>query len=252
MCKHTIFLANDFVIHKHFIALDVTQAESENSELPTNVLDKLNALLEDSNDFSVQCLSTDSKSWESVVKYDRYFESMYCIKYNGEDSINEFVNIIKANKVLKAQDIAKFVLSKVECTQLKLQKLVYFCYADYLVKTGKPIIQEAPVPYQYGPVFESLRQEYKNYHDFQIPSDTSQRRQNIVLSRYFAADNKLEVYSSFVNTLNKYGQCTASQLISLTHRKNSPWSIAQSCGMPTIDAETIKAHHQVEELQTEA
>ncbi len=61
MCKHTIFLANDFVIHKRFIALDVTQAKSENSELPTNVLDKLNALLEDSNDFSVQCLSTDSK-----------------------------------------------------------------------------------------------------------------------------------------------------------------------------------------------
>lgn len=248
MCKHAIFLTNDFVIHKSFIALHVTYSQ-ENNELPKYVLNMLNSLLEDRNDFSLQCLSTDDTSWESVVTYDRYFESMYCIEYKGEESINEFVNIVKANKVLTAKDIAKFVLSKVECTQLKLQKLVYFCYADYLTKTGKAIIQETPVPYQYGPVFESLRQEYKEYHDQTIPSDTSQRRQSIVLSRYYAADNSLKVYSSFVNTINKYGQCTASQLVNLTHQKDSPWNVAQSCGMLIIDAETIKAHHQAEELK---
>ena len=45
-----------------------------------------------------------------------------------------------------------------------------------------------------------------------------------------------------------YGQYTASQLVELTHRENSPWSIARNFGMPTIDAETIKAKHKIEEL----
>lgn len=248
MCRHTIFLTNDFVIHKSFVALHVVHTEYKNGELPKYVLDKLNTLLADQGDFSVQCLTTSSETWESVVQYDRYFESMFCIEYKGEEEINDFVNIIKANKVLTAKDIAKFVLSKVECTQLKLQKLVYFCYADYLAKTGKAIISEEPVPYTYGPLFESLWKEYKKYHNSPIPADTSQRRQNIVLSRYYAADSKLKVYSSFADTINKYGQYSASQLVELTHRENSPWSIARNFGMPTIDAETIKAKHKIEEV----
>ena len=212
MYKHTIFLANDFILHKSFVVLHVVHTGSENGELPKYVLDKLNTLLADQGNFSVQCLATSSETWESVVQYDRYFESMYCIDYKGDESINEFVRIIQANKVLTAQDIAKFVLSKVECTYSKLQKLVCLCYADYLEKTGKAIIAESPVSSPDGLWFESLRREYGKYQDCLIPTDTSQRRQNVILSRYYAADNKLEVYSFFVDTINKYGQCTASQL----------------------------------------
>ena len=84
MCKHTIFLTNDFVVHKSFVALHVVHTGSENGELPKYVLDKLNTLLADQGDFSVQCLTTSSETWESVVQYDRYFESMYCIEYKGE------------------------------------------------------------------------------------------------------------------------------------------------------------------------
>ena len=80
------------------------------------MLDRLNSLLADQGDFSVQCLATSSETWESVVQYDRYFESMYCIDYKGDESINEFVRIIQANKVLTALDIAKFILCRVECT----------------------------------------------------------------------------------------------------------------------------------------
>lgn len=216
MCIHTIFLTTDFIEHKSFVALHVAHTRSENGELPKYVLDKLNTLLADQGNFSVQCLTTSSETWESVVQYDSYFESMYCIDYRNDENIKEFVNIIKANEILTAQDIAKFVLSKVECTYTKLQKLVYLCYTDYLAKTGKAVISELPTPSPDGPIFESLKQEYKKYHDYPIPADTSRRRQNIVLSRYYASDYKLEVYSSFVDTLNKYGQCTASQLVKLT------------------------------------
>ena len=204
MCKHTIFLTNDFVVHKSFVALHVVHTGSENGELPKYVLDKLNTLLADQGDFSVQCLTTSSETWESIVQYDRYFESMYCIDYKGKEEINDFVSIIKANKVLAAQDIAKFVLCKVECTYSKLQKLVYLCYADYLAKTGKAVISEVPVLSSNGYVFKSLKREYEKYRNCPIPADTSKKRQNIVLSRYFAADSTLKVYLSFENTINKY------------------------------------------------
>lgn len=204
MYRHAIFLANDFVAHKSFVALHVVHNGSENGELPKYVLDRLNSLLADQGDFSVQCLATSSETWESVVQYDRYFESMYCIDYKGDESIEEFVDIIKANKALTAQDIAKFVLCKVKCTYLKLQKLVYLCYANYLAETGKAVIAEAPVFSPDGPMFESLMMEYGKYKDSLIPADTSQRRQNVVLSRYFAADGTLKVYFSFTNTISNY------------------------------------------------
>lgn len=204
MYRHAIFLANDFVAHKSFVALHVIHNGSENGELPKYVLDRLNSLLADQGDFSVQCLATSSETWESVVQYDRYFESMYCIDYKGDESINEFVSIIKANKILTAQDIAKFVLSNVECTYSKLQKLVCLCYADYLEKTGKAIIAESPVSSPDGPGFESLSREYGKYQDRLIPADISQRRQNIVLSRYFAVDSTFEVYFSFMRTVSDY------------------------------------------------
>lgn len=201
MYRHAIFLANDFILHKSFVALHVVHTGSENGELPKYVLDRLNTLLADQGDFSVQCLTASSETWESVVQYDRYFESMYCIDHKGDESINEFVSIIQANKVLTALDIAKFILCRVECTYVKLQKLVYLCYADYLAETGKAIIAESPVSSPDEPGFESLRQEYGKYQDCLIPADISQRRQNIVLSRYFAVDSTLEVYFSFMNTV---------------------------------------------------
>jgi uncharacterized phage-associated protein len=246
MCKHAIFLTNDFVIHKQFIALHVVYADDTNAELPKAILNKLTLLLGAGTDFSVQCLITKDKSWQSVVDYDPYFEHMYPIEYTGDDSLKEYTDIIKANKILTPQDVAKFVLSRVQCTQLKLQKLVYFCYADYLVRTGKPVFAEQTLAYDYGPVYATLRKEYGEYKDKVIESDTSQRRKNIILSRYFAADNSLDIHASFNGTLNRYGDCTASELVELTHSPNSPWSITKEQGKQEISVEDILKYHKYE------
>lgn len=248
MYSHFILLTNDFVIHHSFIALHVVIKEGDSLDIAQNVVSKVNALLGKNSDFSSQFFATEDKSWKSVVDYDPYFEHMHNIDYAGHESIEEFVRIIKANKILTADDVSEFVLSRVKCTQLKLQKLVYFCYADYLAKTGKPVFAELPVLYQYGPVFESLRNEYKQYHDTEIPSDTSQRRQNIILSRYFAADNKLEIYASFNGTLARYGNKSASELVELTHRENSPWNVAKEENQKYISQETIQKYHYAETI----
>lgn len=45
MYIHAIFLTNDFIEHKSFVALHVVHTKFENGKLPLYVLDKLNTLL---------------------------------------------------------------------------------------------------------------------------------------------------------------------------------------------------------------
>lgn len=54
-------------------------------------------------------------------------------------------------------------MSKIKCTQLKLQKLVYFCFADYLCDTGKELFTDKIYAFKYGPVVDSVWKKYKDY-----------------------------------------------------------------------------------------
>lgn len=244
MFRHTILLTNDFVIHRSFVALDIAVSTDANN-IANNVIKKVNHDLNNSSDFSIQFVNTDSDTWDSVIKADPYFKSMYAIKYKNEASIKDFIKIIKANKVLSASDIANLILSRVECTQLKLQKLVYFCYADYLVKTGKKLFEENIIAYPYGPVVESLHDKYCSYGSNIITADQSPERKRIVDSRFLAADSKLGILSSCSKTIKKYQSFTASELVNLTHRHGSPWSMTPDRGI--ISQEAIVKYHNIEE-----
>lgn len=244
MFRHTILLTNDFVLHKSFVALDIAVAMG-NDNIANSVIEKVNEYLNNSSDFSIQFVNTNSETWFSVVESDPYFSKMYVIKYKDDASINEFVSIIKKNKVLSASDIANLVLSRVECTQLKLQKLVYFCYADYLVKTGKKLFAENVLAYPYGPVIESLHDKYCGYGSNTINADHSAERRRIVDSRFLAADSKLNILTTCLKTIKKYQSFTASELVNLTHRHGSPWSMTEDRAV--INQETIIKYHSIEE-----
>lgn len=247
--NHTILLDNDFVVHKKFIALHYAAPISEDFDVAQSVIQRLKNFLGNDAFFSAQCLTTESASWQSVVDYDPYFRKMYNIEYDGDRSLAEFTEICRANKILHATDIAKLVLSRVECTQLKLQKLVYFCFADYLEKTGKQLFAEHPVAYKYGPVFKSLRIEYGSNDDQIIIADRSVRRQSVVDSRFLAADKTLGILRSCLETIDRYGGYSPSDLINLTHKKDSPWSFTYDpCCQKIIPNELIIKQHYVERV----
>jgi uncharacterized phage-associated protein len=48
-------------------------------------------------------------------------------------------------------------------TPMKLQKMMYFLYRDYLKQTNEPLFAERFMTWKYGPVLESVYQEYKGY-----------------------------------------------------------------------------------------
>lgn len=65
----------------------------------------------------------------------------------------------------KAIDIAKYII--MYCTQrevtvsnIKLQKILYFVYGVYLVRTGSPLFEDEFRAWQYGPVVEAVYNEF--------------------------------------------------------------------------------------------
>ncbi|MDT2260634.1 hypothetical protein P7H06_15540 [Paenibacillus larvae] len=82
-------------------------------------------------------IATDSVTWRSVVEKDSFFEDVFVTT-----DIEKFVRLIAEDQELKAYDVAKFILSTVQVSHLKLQKLLYYVYADFLLATGKKLFKE--------------------------------------------------------------------------------------------------------------
>lgn len=105
---------------------------------------------------SIHKLITESTSWESVVKKDSFFEGI------DVQSEEDFLNSIRMDHQLTASNVARFIPSATRVTHLKLQKLLYYVYAEFLLKTSEALFNEPLVAYAYGPVVESVYHRYKN------------------------------------------------------------------------------------------
>lgn len=70
--------------------------------------------------------------------------------------------------IYQSMDIANFIVSlgiesKDYLTNLKLQKVLYFLNASFLVEKDKPLLDESFSRWTYGPVIESVYSEFKTY-----------------------------------------------------------------------------------------
>lgn len=70
--------------------------------------------------------------------------------------------------MVSVQAFANTVLKKsfeelIQVSPMKLQKLLYFIYADYLKKTKEPLLSEKFQVWQYGPVLSSAYYEFKSW-----------------------------------------------------------------------------------------
>ena len=80
-----------------------------------------------------------------------------------------------------AKNLARFIIylikeqmsniqpEEFDVTPLKLQKLLYYCQGYSLALTGKKLFDERIEAWRYGPVVDSVYQEYKKYNDRIIP-----------------------------------------------------------------------------------
>lgn len=247
MVTHFIFMSSSYSLGKR-IALDYILKDVVVQEQLKNNLDKIIEKCGDDVSISTHMIQAENEKWEAVCKSDSFFKEVEVIK-----SLDKFIELIQKDRTLKGIDIAKYILSKVKCTQLKLQKLVYFCFADYLCSTDKELFTDKIYAFQFGPVIESVYEKYKKYGYNDIKEETGDINSDNISempakSRILFAENGVEKMASIEKTLEKYGDLSASDLVKLTHEMNTPWSKTQKGLFSQIKMQTIKKYHKFEEM----
>ena len=155
---------------------------------------------------------------------------------------------MKKDSQITAQDVSKFLLSLKSMTNLKLQKMIYLVYAEYLDKTGKKLFKDDIIAFKYGPVVPSVYEYYKDNgrNNIQVDKDEEIFAQEItlpmVLARFLQSLDEKNVIDSIQSTFEKYGQLTASELVAITHRKGTPWDHTNINDIIT-DENILKYHH---------
>lgn len=115
-----------------------------------------------------------------------------------------------------ALDVSEYIIHYIQSTggiisPLKLQKILYFVQADFLVSTGKPCFSDEIFAYDYGPVIPSVYQKYKIYGGGFIPCRYSD---SFIISK---ADK--ERINEMVDLCQPY---SATELTAIIHQQ-APW-----------------------------
>ncbi|MEG2457991.1 MAG: DUF4065 domain-containing protein [Bacilli bacterium] len=189
--------------------------------------------------FSTHQLMTESKDIKSVVEYDKYFENV--IFYSDEF---EFEKELKDITRITPSDILKYILTQdiEEATKLKVMKLIYFVYEEYLKITGKYLFEEEFETFRLGPVERSSYNRLSKYKDEEIELediDIEKVKLSLKLERL---DEREEIELAVEKAMKRYGRKKASTLVNLTHQKGTPWTdIKETLGeFQIIPREIIK------------
>ena len=226
MVTHFIFLSSSYSKGTR-IALDYVVSNENTQAVLEETLKSIIEKCGSDVSISTHIVHSETEEWSSVCKADLYFEDIKVIK-----DVDEFIKLINDDRVLIGMDIAKYILSKVICTHLKLEKLVYLCYADYLCNTGKKLFLDSIYAFKYGPVVASVYEECKKYGYMPIEKEKKDIQSNLISempsrSRILFAKNGIQKIFSIDKTLEKYGQLTAKELVDITHRENTPWKMTE-------------------------
>lgn len=190
---------------------------------------------------------THSKDWASVIEKDSFFQDVIAI-----DKIDEFINYVAMDKELLAYDVAKFMLSIVPMTHLKLQKMLYLTYADFLVKTGKKLFGENIVTYKYGPVIEEVFHKFRTYgstpidlqEDARYALSTDQKIITPSFMKIIVSEHGVLAAENVLETIDRYASLSAYDLVEITHAKNGPWDRIYRLGRNSIISDkVIKNYH---------
>lgn len=235
--RHYVLIGSAYTLG-HRIALHFTE-QKEVDKIFTN-----NSELIKKYPISIHIIEAEGKSWESVLQNDKFFDNIKIIKNS-----KEFFKLLKQNENLSGLDIAYYILSKYQCCHTKLEKLVYFCYADYFTKTQKKLFIDKIYAFDYGPVVESVFSKFKKKYDLQFDKQIQETyKEQPLRSRILASENGVQKIFSINETLGNYAYLSAKELVNLTHCTNSPWDKAPKGKYKVISDDLIKTYHKNETL----
>lgn len=113
---------------------------------------------------------------------------------------------------------------KINISPMKMQKLIYILYKEYLKRTGLKLFTENFEVWKYGPVLPSVYNEFKSYRanpikNYALNADSSISKVNLVQGTYFE-----EIFN---RVWNLYKNFSGMELSDFTHREGSAWNKAK-------------------------
>lgn len=126
----------------------------------------------------------------------------------------------------------------ISVTPMKLQKLLYFIYRDYLKVFDKDLFTEKFEVWQFGPVLPSVYNEFHCFHSSRI----TQFAKNANGSATIISDREeaRPIMNSIDRVWEMYKNYTGIELSQITHRPGSAWYKAYQRNENTLCRQDIK------------
>ncbi|WP_283749714.1 Panacea domain-containing protein [Bacillus mycoides] len=194
-------------------------------------------------------LATDSQKWDSVLEKDSFFKDVFQTR-----DIDTFIEMVIQDQELSAADVSKFILSVSPSSHLKLQKLIYFSYAEFLLRTGIKLFKEPIVAFKYGPVVESVFHKYKVHGssviDYKEDETICYETEDLAITPSFmklaSSEHGIVALECILKALKQYGEFSAGVLVEKTHQSGGPWDRVYKEGWNCeITDDVITQYHQV-------
>lgn len=125
----------------------------------------------------------------------------------------------------KVMDVAQYIINfsnenGISITNLKLQKLLYYVQAAFLVETGEPCFEESIINWRHGPVVTEVYEEFKNYASDNI--DTLDEYIVMEIGEDFSFDFKTKKYED--NPLDSNSKRIISKVVR-AYKNINPWDL---------------------------
>ncbi|WP_373402531.1 Panacea domain-containing protein [Candidatus Phytoplasma solani] len=105
------------------------------------------------------------KKIEKQLKIIQKHVKLYNIKNSEETNMKTSITPIKEQ--INVFDVANYIVKEknIQASNLKLNKLIYYCYAKHLVDYHKKLLPSQVQAWRFGPVFPELYKTFKKYRD---------------------------------------------------------------------------------------
>lgn len=147
------------------------------------------------------------------------------------------------SRTYKVLDVARYIIKRCNLhnqaiSNLKLQKILYFVQAEFLVTKNQPCFDETIEAWAFGPVVPEAYHRYKGYGAGNIPALRT------LPDRILISESDQELINGIVDECAQY---SASDLVDITHRQ-TPWKSAYRAGFnQPITNESIKEFFEEDE-----
>lgn len=122
-------------------------------------------------------------------------------------------------------------------TPMKLQKLLYFSYREFLKKTDFPLFSEQFEAWPYGPVLPSVYDEFKSFHSSPIKKFAKNADGSVSV---ISEQNAKEACEAIDTVWKRYKSWSGIELSKLTHLEGSAWRKAMDEHRTFLINEDIK------------